>query len=226
MKGVTQLVKALYIMNDQSFDLVYPPDVRRELEALAEIYAPKQTKSSVTENPATLRDVEVIFSGWGGPKLDEEFLKAAPNLKALFYGAGTIKQIATEQSWNRGIVITTAAFANAIPVAEYTLSQILFCLKDGWRLVREIQKDHKYPAKPLHVSGAFRSTVGLISLSKVGRIVCELLKPFDIDVIAYDPFVKSEEAKELNVKLCSIEDIFENADIVSLHAPLLEETRG
>jgi phosphoglycerate dehydrogenase-like enzyme len=60
----------------------------------------------------------------------------------------------------------------------------------------------------------------------IGRYVCERLKPFDLNVIAYDPFVSKEEAAILNVELCTLEEVFHRADVVSLHTPWLKETEG
>lgn len=227
IEGWVITLKGLYIMNDKPFDLVYPTDIREEIEQLADIYAPPLTSEMVKRDYSILHDVEVIFSGWGGPKLDKEFLSYTPNLKAVFYGAGSIRSIVTDAFWEKDIKITSAVNANAIPVIEFTLSQILFSLKNGWKVVRDIEKDKKYPSfLKSQVTGAFRSTVGIISLSRVGRGVCELLKSFDINVIAYDPFVSQEEAKELGVELCSLDEIFKRSDVVSLHTPLLEETKG
>ncbi|MDC3416773.1 hydroxyacid dehydrogenase [Aquibacillus salsiterrae] len=220
------MVKGLYIMNQDPFELVYQEEVRKEIDSLVDIYALPLTNQQVLQDLSILEDVEVIFSGWGGPRLDEQFLNAAPNLKAFFYAAGSVKNIATDASWDRGITITNAVQANAVPVAEFTLSQILFCLKNGWCFTRDVRKTKQFPAKPFHVPGAFGSTVGVISLSTVGRLVCEMLKPFDINVVAYDPFVEKEDARNLGVELCSLDKIFQRANIVSLHAPLLEETKG
>lgn len=222
------ILKGLYIMNDNTFDLVYPTDIRNEIEELADIYAPPLTSAKLKEDYSILQDAEVIFTGWGGPKLDEETLSYAPNLKAVFYGAGSIRGIVTDHFWGKDIKITSAVNANAIPVIEFTLSQILFSLKNGWRNVRDIRRDKKYPNKAttFSVKGTFRSTIGLISLSRIGRGVLELLKSFDVNVIAYDPFVTEEEAKELGVELCSLDDIFKRSDVVSLHTPWLKETEG
>jgi phosphoglycerate dehydrogenase-like enzyme len=76
------------------------------------------------------------------------------------------------------------------------------------------------------VHGGYQSSVGLISLGMVARHVCQLLKHFDINVLAYDPFVSPETASELNVTLCSLDEIFSKADVVSLHTPWLKETEG
>jgi phosphoglycerate dehydrogenase-like enzyme len=76
------------------------------------------------------------------------------------------------------------------------------------------------------VAGAYGSTVGLVSLGKVGRHVVKLLQNLEVKVIAFDPFVTAAEAAELNVELCTLADVFRRADVVSLHTPWLPETEG
>ena len=221
------MLKGLFIMDKNIVNQVYPDDVQNEIRTLVEITALPLSKQEVEEDKTILNDIDFIFSSWGGPTLDEDFLKHAPKLKALFYAAGSVKKIVTEDSWKAGIKIMNANVANAIPVAEYALSQILFSLKDGWQMTRKLRETKVYPEIPyINVVGAYKSTVGLISLSAVGRKTIELLQPFDLEVIAYDPFVSEEEAKELNVKLCSLEEVFQKSDVVSLHSPLLKETTG
>jgi len=60
----------------------------------------------------------------------------------------------------------------------------------------------------------------------IGRRVCELLRPHDVQVIAYDPYCSAEDAAGLGVRLCGLEEVFERADVVSLHTPWLKETEG
>lgn len=220
------MVKGLFIMDQAPFEFVYPESVRKEMLKIADIYTVPMTNLQVRQDLSVLKDAEVIFSGWGGPKLDEAFLDAAPKLKAFFYAAGSLKSIVTKAAWDRGIILTNAVRANAVPVAEFTLSQILFCLKKGWVFTRSIRKTKQYPEKTRDVPGAFGSTVGIVSLSTVGRMVCELLKLFDVHVIGYDPYMTQEEADRLGVTLCSLEELFWQSDVVSLHTPLLKETMG
>lgn len=137
-----------------------------------------------------------------------------------------MKSLLSDNIWERGITITTANSVNAVPVAEFTLSQILFSLKNGWQITRGVRQNRTYHFNEYPVLGAYKRTVGLISLSQVGRKTLELLKPYDLDVIAYDPFVREEAAKNLGVKLVTLEELFVQADIVSLHSPLLPETKG
>ena len=219
------MLKGIFILSTEAYDLIYGEPERAAIAELVDIVAPQQTAQSIAENPALLADVDVIFSGWGMAKLTDPFLAVAPKLKAIFYGAGSIRGFATDAAWDRGIVITSAYAANAVPVAEYTLSQILFSLKRGWHYTLTIKRDGAYPPKT-HVPGAYGSTVGLISLGMIGRMVAERLKAFDLDVIAYDPYVSAEDGAALGAEMVSLDEIFTRADIVSLHTPWLPETEG
>lgn len=217
--------KSLYILGQDSFNKIYGPDEQADIARLTEVIAPPQTAQSIRQNPALLRDAQIVFSGWGAPVLDEAFLAAAPNLEAVFYGAGSIRHIATEAFWRRGVVICSAWEMNAVSVAEYTLSQILFCLKRGWQFTLQIKHEGCYPSR-VPVPGAYGSTVSLISLGMVAQRLCRLLKHFELHVLAYDPFATPELAAKLGVTLCSLEEAFQQGDIVSLHTPLLDATRG
>jgi len=217
--------KGLYILDAGNFGKIYGEAEQADIAAMVDIYAPPQTKLSVAENPTLLEPCEIIFSGWGAPRIDAAFLASAPHLRAIFYGAGSVRDLLTEAMWDRGIVLTSSWGANGLPVAEYTLSQILFCLKLGWRYVTSIQRDKRYPRKG-SVPGGYGSTVAIISLGMIGRLVANLLKPFDLKVIAYDPFVGADDAASLGVDLCSLDECFARADVVSLHTPWLAETVG
>ncbi|MGC9521957.1 MAG: hydroxyacid dehydrogenase [Anaerolineae bacterium] len=219
------MLKALYLLDTEAYDRIYGEPERRAIAELVTLVAPPQTAESVREHPEVLAEVEAIFSGWGMLPLDEALLAAAPQLKIVFYGAGSIRGFATDVAWDRGIVITSAWAANAVPVSEYALAQILFSLKLGWHHVMTIKDEARWVhLEP--IPGAFDSTVGLISLGMIGRMVAERLKTFDVRVLAYDPFVSEVEAARLGVTLVDLDELFERSDVVSLHAPKLPETLG
>lgn len=217
--------KGLYVLDEGAFARIYGPPEREEIARLVDIYAPPQTRRSVAADPTVLAQAELIFSGWGAPAMDAAFLAAAPRLRAVFYGAGSIRNMVTDAFWERGIVVTSAYAANAIPVAEFTLAQILFSLKRGWHYVLSTKREGRFPERT-PMPGAYGSTVGLISLGMIGRRVCELLRPFDLHVVAYSRRPNPDTARELNVEFCSLDDIFRRSDVVSLHTPWLKETEG
>lgn len=218
-------MKGLYLLAEPAFELIYTPEIRQQIEQLVEIVIQPQTGESISATPSNLMDVELIFTGWGCPVLDEELLAHAPNLKAVFYGAGSIRYLVTEAFWKRGIQITTAFRANDIPVSEFTLAQIILSLKHYWQHIQNVREKNEW-WEHLPVAGTYRSTVGLISLGMIGSMVAEKLKILDVQVIAFDPYISTEKARQLGVELRTLEEVFQQADVISLHTPWLPETEG
>ncbi|HBC89325.1 MAG TPA: glycerate dehydrogenase [Lentisphaeria bacterium] len=218
-------LKGLYILDKGAFNLIYGPEEQKDIVELVDIIASPQNRDSIAKESSLLKDIDVIISGWGGPVMNAQFLSSAPNLKAVFYGAGSIRNITSDEFWNRRICITSAYAANAIPVAEYTSSVILLSLKSFWRLTRIVRTGKSFP-KVRDVSGAYKSTVGLVSMGMIGRLVRERLRSSELRVVAFDPFLSSELAGKLGVESVSLDQLFRESDVVSLHTPWLPETEG
>ncbi len=175
---------------------------------------------------AVLADIDVLVGHWGCPTLTPDVLTRAPKLALFAYAAGTVKWQVTDAVWERGIVVTSAAAANAVPVAEYTLAMILLANK-GALLLRERQRD-PHLRLPLDVRrvGNVAKRVGLVGASHVGRHLIELLRPFEIDVALYDPYVSEAEAHALGVQLVhDLDELCASVDVLSLHAPDIPSTR-
>lgn len=214
-------IKGLYLLNEEAYDLIYGPSQRAAIQKYVDIYAPLQTEESTAENPAILNDADVLFTGWGTPTLNAEILQSVPKLKVVFHGAGSVKNLVSDALYQRGILVTSASAANAIPVAEFTLSQILFCLKLGWHFAAEIKEKKEWPDPEWRnkVFGAYKSTVGIISLGMISRKVIELLQPIDVNILAYSGYLEKEEAEKMGVHVCSLEHVFKKSDVVSIHSP-------
>lgn len=165
-----------------------------------------------------LREVEAVVTTWGMPKVDEAFLARTPKLRAVFYGAGTVKGFVTPEMWERGVIVSSAAPANATPVAEYTLGVILLSNKRFWQVMRSWKRAADMP-------GNFRRTVGVIAASLVGRELIRLLKETDLEILLYDPFVSEEEAGKLGLRKVELPELMSESDIVTLHAPNLPHLR-
>ncbi len=214
--------KCVFALDLPSYEKIYGEPERQEIARLVDVYAPVQTAGMLSADPSILRDAEVIFSGWGAPAFTPELLAAAPNLKAVFYGAGSVHYFVTEAFWERGILLSSAWGANAVPVSEYTLAHILLGLKCAWQHARLVRQEKKFARLPVTVPGVFGSTVGVVSLGMIGRRMVDLLKNFDVHLIAYDPYVPAYPG----VTMLPLEDVFRQADVVSVHTPWLKETEG
>ena len=171
---------------------------------------------------AKLTDVEYIVSTWGMPTVDTSFLSCMPNLRGIFYAAGSVKGFVSPEMYARGIVVSSAALMNAIPVAEYTVGVILLSNKRFWQMMRHPRRDVNLPDG---VPGNYRRVVGIIGASMVGRDVIRLLQPYDFDVLLYDPYVDEAEAIALGVTKVDLPELMTASDIVTLHAPNLPSLR-
>ncbi|MBR7678476.1 hydroxyacid dehydrogenase, partial [Streptomyces daliensis] len=159
---------------------------------------------------------------------DAAALAAAPGLRAVAHTAGTVRHHVTDACWERGIEVSSAAAANALPVAEYTLAMILLANKrvlETARGYRASRARAEWLARGPEV-GNYRRTVGILSASLIGRRVIELLRPHDLEVLLYDPYVEAEEAAALGVRAVGLPELFAACDVVSVHTPLLPSTRG
>src|SRR5258708_4814965 len=225
MKKPHMLPKALIVMYSNAVDEVYYPERRRQMANRMVMLAPPLGADELPARSDLLAQAEVIFGSWGLPRLDDSLLNIAQRLRAIFYAAGTIRHWITDAVWGRNIIVCSPYAANAPTLAGYTLATLIFSLKQGWRYTLGTKRLGHYPNR-IACAGAFHSKVGLISLGMVARLVCERLKNFDLQVLAYDPYAAPEEAMALGVKLVSLEEIFSECDVVSLHTPSLNETKG
>lgn len=170
---------------------------------------------------------DVLVGHWGCPTLTTPVMELATKLRLFAYAAGTVKWQVTDAVWDRGVVVTSAAAANAVPVAEYALAMILLAGK-GVLWSREVQRDPtvRIPLDPTR-TGNVGARVGLVGASHVGRLVAELLRPHDLVVSVYDPYLSPAEADELDVDLIAdLDELCRSVDVLSLHAPDIDSTKG
>jgi phosphoglycerate dehydrogenase-like enzyme len=219
--------RAVFALDPAALHLVYGPEDRRALAQLVEV-APDLvlTPANWRAHRDILRDADFLLSGWKPPVFDAEFLAAAPRLRAVFYAAGSIRACTTEAFWARDIPICSAYAANAVPVAEYTVSVAILALKQFWRrasLARlgEGWGDHTRP-----IPGAFRATIGLVSFGMIARKVAEMLAAHDVRVLVYCPLLTPAAAAAHGVESVPLAELFRVSDVVSVHTPILPETLG
>lgn len=218
--------KAAFMMHPAFFYDVYSEETRKKISEQVEVNLPLITEDNINYYTEELKTVEFVFTGWGAPRFDEALLNKMPALRVIYYAAGTVRQVVTPEVWRRGIRVTTASTINAIPVSQYTLATILFSLKNGWQLMRKVREEKTFKNGVFQPSrGIYQAKIGLVSLSSIGRDVAELLAPFGVEIVAYDPYVTQEEADRYNVTMVSLEEVFKESDIVSVHTPLLDATR-
>ncbi len=206
---------------------LFSPSALLRLRAALDLDDDRVIETFDQVDPRVLDKLEVLITGWGTPALSVDDLERMPRLRAVFHAAGTVKGHLPAEVWDRGILVTTAAAANAYPVAEYTLAMILLAGKDALSIAALYRADPlldiagRYPA-----IGNYRRTVGIIGASTVGRLVIDLLAGFDFEILLYDPIIADDDPVLLRAERVSLDALFDRSSIVSVHAPLLPETRG
>tara|TARA_B110000263_G_scaffold238761_1_gene240309 strand:- start:33 stop:1094 length:1062 start_codon:yes stop_codon:yes gene_type:complete len=205
---------------------VYGQGRREAVAGIVELYPQIITSQNFAEHAAVLPELDAVFSTWGMPLLAAEQLAKMAELKAVFYAAGSVKGFAAPLL-QHGLVLCSGWGANAVPVAEFTLAQVLLSCKGYFRNtrdcnVRETRRDNQVFGGP----GVFGEVVGLVGLGMVGRAVAELLRTFELQVLAYDPYVDRDTATELGVELVELSELFARSFVVSNHLPNIPATEG
>ncbi|MGW1343016.1 hydroxyacid dehydrogenase [Kribbella sp. NPDC002412] len=224
-------IPTLVAMPEATWAQVVTPPVWDRLERVAEPLGLRDGVPVLRESfetvHAELAEAEVLLTGWGCPPITADLLDAAPKLRAIVHAAGTIKTFVDPVVFERGIAVSSAAAANAIPVAEFALAAIVLAGKRAFRLrdwYRTVHGSRPLPGVP--ISGNLGTTIGVLGASRTGRLVLERLRGLDVDVLVNDPYLSEAEAAAFGAKWCDLKTLFSASDIVSLHAPLLPETRG
>jgi phosphoglycerate dehydrogenase-like enzyme len=175
-----------------------------------------------------LANTEILVTGWGVPRIDAEALQLMPKLRLIAHAAGSVKYFIADEVFQRGVLVTSAVTANAVPVAEYTVATIIYANKraitfrDLYARERKDLRTHPLMASDL---GNYGKTVGIIGASRIGLKTIELLQHFDMEVLLTDPYATPEQAAALGVELVGLDELMSRSDVASLHAPSLPSTK-
>ncbi|MEV0259555.1 hydroxyacid dehydrogenase [Streptomyces sp. NPDC050732] len=212
-------------MGAEVAERVFTPDLRERLARSVQLTEPLLSGPlTTTEAAAVLSTTEVLITGWGCPPLTPGILASAPALRAVVHAAGSVKPMVTEAVWDRGIIVSSAADANADPVVAFTLAAITFAAKGA--LPTAAAYASGWPPFTDR-TGADARTIGVIGASRIGRRVITALRASDagFHVLLTDPYVTRAEAAELGAEPVDLPTLCERSSIVTVHAPQLPETR-
>ncbi len=185
-----------------------------------------QSENDITEQEEReiIGGYDIVLTSWGSPVIGAETLAAAKNLKYIGHAAGSVKNRVPFEAFGRGVRVFSAAPRIAYSVAEYCLAAIMTSLRflptfntalsnNGWKISN---------LKGYELRGM---KVGIVSLSSTARALIPLLKLFECEILAYDPYCSDEQFAKLGIKKASLEEAM-SCRVVSIHAPLLPETKG
>jgi D-3-phosphoglycerate dehydrogenase len=156
---------------------------------------------------------------------DAALLAAAPKLRVIGRAGVGVDNIDTDAATRQGIVVMNTPGANAVAVAELTLGLMIAM---GRSIPRANATMHagKWDKKSLQGQELRGKTLGIVGLGRIGLEVARRANAFGMNVIGYDPFIAPIVARENNVTLVGIDDIFKGSDYLTLHVGLTPQTEG
>lgn len=209
--------------------------IAKEKERLLQCYTKEQIGSSLMisndefyENPKKYSDIQFIFSTWGMiPLTEDEIKEYFPKLEAVFYAAGSVKYFATP-FFNENIRIFSAWMANAVPVSEFLVAQILLANK-GYFLMHQTYQKQGFQASRQYCrkfEGNYKTKVGFLGFGTITQYTIDRLKPYDLDIYVCSNHLLEEDANKLKIKKANMDYIFSNCQTVSNNMANQKETEN
>ena len=158
-------------------------------------------------------------------QVDAKLLESAPKLRVIGRAGIGVDNIDVPAASKRNIVVMNTPGANAVAVAELVIAQMI-------SLARMIPRANatmhagKWEKKTLQGTELRAKTLGIIGVGNIGQEVARRAAAFGMELVGYDPFLKPEVADKFGVKLVSLDELFKQADYITLHVALTPETEG
>ncbi len=209
------------------FDSFFTPKVREVLEGLGEVEYNATGHQAYTKEELIrhVKDVDILITGWGTPRVDEDVMKEANRLKIHAHTGGTMATMTCKEEYDRGVIVLSGNDLFAKSVAEGTLVYTLMALRKMYEDVNSM-KSGGWRRIPGRNSGLIGKKIGIVGYGAISKYYIELLKWFEPEILVASKHITVEEARQKGIKIASLEEIFETCDIISLHNALNDENRG
>jgi D-3-phosphoglycerate dehydrogenase len=158
-------------------------------------------------------------------KVTAELMDQAPRLRVVGRAGVGVDNIDVAAATARGIVVMNAPDGNTITTAEHTVA-LLIALARNVPQANSSLKSGKWERKHFIGVELQGKTLGIVGLGRIGRVVASRARAFGMSLVAYDPFMSPDQARDLEIELAPLDDVFARADFLTVHTPLTDETRG
>ena len=184
----------------------------------------KTIKLSPAELSSRLSDYEGLVVR-SETKVTAALLDAAPRLRVVGRAGVGVDNIDVAAATTRGVVVMNAPDGNTITTAEHTLA-LLIALARRLPQANSSLKGGHWERKQFIGTELQGKTLGIVGLGRIGRVVANRARAFGMHIIAYDPFISPDQARDLQIELASLDEVFKRADFLTVHTPLTNDTRG
>ncbi|MCZ6632067.1 MAG: hydroxyacid dehydrogenase [bacterium] len=232
--------KILLTCNRRVREAYFPPEELERLETFATwdwfecdgggIYDAHKDPETIAGLCKKVGDVAGMVVCHGAPTIGQEILDHAPNLKIIgeLEGDRFAARIDLGAAWARGVRTVDTTQGSSYPVSEWALALILISMRNGGAMFRRIIAGDPPSGmeKGKHRGMLMGKRVGLIGCGHMGRRLIQFLRPFEVDVWVYDPYLPREMAEVVGFTQTSLDHVFSDCDVVVCVAPLTPKTEG
>src|SRR6188474_1498534 len=184
----------------------------------------KRPGLALPELQAALQDCEGLIVR-SETKVTAELLDVANSLRVIGRAGVGVDNIDVPAATMRGVVVMNAPDGNTITTAEHTIA-LLVSLARAIPQANSSLKSGRWERKKFIGVELQGKTLGVVGLGRIGRVVASRARAMGMTIVAYDPFIAQEQARDLEIELAPLDDVFARADFLTVHTPLTPETRG
>ena len=199
---------AVQIFRDRGIEVDFEPDLGKDKEKLAEVIG---QYDGLAVRSAT--------------KVTEKLLKNANNLKVVGRAGIGVDNVDIPTASKKGVIVMNTPFGNSITTAEHAIA-MMFAVARQIPEANASTHSGKWEKSRFMGVELTGKTLGVIGAGNIGSIVCARALGLKMKVVAYDPFLSEDRAKSMGVVKVELDELYEKADVITLHVPSTEKTRG
>lgn len=184
----------------------------------------KKTRLPLEELCKALADCEGLVVR-SETKVSADLMDSAKRLRVIGRAGVGVDNIDVTAATARGIVVMNAPDGNTITTAEHTMA-LLVALARNVPQANSSVKSSKWERKKFIGAELQGKTLGIVGLGRIGRAVASRARAFGMKIVAHDPFIATDQARELEIESATIDEVFARADFLTVHTPLTNDTRG
>lgn len=212
--------------NNEQSDSFLTPKARERLASLAQVEQnPYNRQLTVEEVIEAAKDADVLITSWGTCKYYKEHVAQMPNLKMIAHAGGTVVPVAAPDLYETGVKVISGNDVFAKSVAEGCLCYTLAALRRLEHYIG-VMREGGFRTEIFENRGLFGKKLGIVGFGAIARHFLNLIRWYDLEVLIYSSHLTDEEAAKYGARTASLEEIFAECDVISIHASNTERTRG
>ncbi len=184
----------------------------------------KETKLGFEELAEKIKDADGVIVR-SATEIRADLMDRAERLRVIGRAGVGVDNIDVKAATARGIVVMNTPDGNTITTAEHTIALLVSMARNIPQAHARLQSGvwDKKSFVGVELNG---KTLGVVGLGKIGKHVAKIARGFGMEILAFDPFVSFEQAKELGIEIGTLDDVLKRADFITIHTPVTDETRG